>query len=470
MMQPYVIPRFSSIWTRKNIQKMILLVSVVFVVSQLNLLWFIPQFKDSLPGGVRAPSGKVLFRGLPPQFMENGPLPGEVGAPPPQNNSIGSIYHREAFFLPNYEAMMRDLKIFVYPNGIPTERYNSKDKLTRKYASEHQFMKNLERTRFFTFDATIANLFLITFSCIEKGGKKKVIDDHAENHVKNHVKSLIFKYPYWNRTLGADHFFFSSHDIDSWDTEEVPFFKKNAIRLVNSPSYDSKYIPRKDIALPQTLELSLPPDGDDVWSRSNVKSRPSQLSSKKKQPPRTKLGFWAGFPNSDVRKNLQNFYKGVPEFDFHFIDKMKKANVLDDYQNELYGNKFCICPRGKNQVGGVCLTESITFGCVPVILSDYYDLPFNDILDWNNFSVIIKEDNVPSLEKILEGIPEDKYKKMLQNVLQVRKHFNWNSPPVKYGAFHMVMYELWLRRHTIKSAVESRPLLLSPKKKRSRRS
>jgi hypothetical protein len=32
--------------------------------------------------------------------------------------------------------------------------------------------------------------------------------------------------------------------------------------------------------------------------------------------------------------------------------------------------------------------------------------------------------------------------------LQVQKqYFQWNSVQVKYDAFHMVMYELWMRRH-----------------------
>jgi len=58
-----------------------------------------------------------------------------------------------------------------------------------------------------------------------------------------------------------------------------------------------------------------------------------------------------------------------------------------------------------------------------VILHDYYDFPFNDVLDWNNFSVILKEEHVPDLEKILKGIPEENYKKMHQNLLQVDKNF-----------------------------------------------
>lgn len=58
-----------------------------------------------------------------------------------------------------------------------------------------------------------------------------------------------------------------------------------------------------------------------------------------------------------------------------------------------------------------------------VIVSDYYDLPFNDILDWDKFSVILKEDDVLELEKILKSIPEGKYEKMHQNVLKVDMNF-----------------------------------------------
>lgn len=35
-------------------------------------------------------------------------------------------------------------------------------------------------------------------------------------------------------------------------------------------------------------------------------------------------------------------------------------------------------------------------------------------------------------------------------LLQIQKHFQWNTPPVKYDAFHMVMYDLWLRHYLIK--------------------
>lgn len=70
----------------------------------------------------------------------------------------------------------------------------------------------------------------------------------------------------------------------------------------------------------------------------------------------------------------------------------------------------------------MCSLPQKQFMCLSaVIMSDYYDLPFNDILDWNAFSVILKEDDVPIMGEILKGIPEDMFEKMRQNVLKVDK-------------------------------------------------
>ncbi|KAK2978748.1 hypothetical protein RJ640_003907 [Escallonia rubra] len=152
--------------------------------------------------------------------------------------------------------------------------------------------------------------------------------------VHNYVESLISKYPYWNRTLGADHFFVTCHDVGVRATEGVPLLVKNSIRAVCSPSYDVGFIPHKDVALPQVLQpFALPAGGNDVENRnSEGKGRKGKERKRRKRTEEV-------FP-SDPPKN--------------------------------YGE------------------------------------------------------------------------------IVVQKHFQWNSPPIRYDAFHMVMYDLWLRRHVIK--------------------
>lgn len=86
--------------------------------------------------------------------------------------------------------------------------------------------------------------------------------------VRDYVESLMSKYPYWNRTLGADHFFVTCHDVGVRATEGLPNLVKNSIRVVCSPSYDVGFIPHKDVALPQILQpFALPAGGNDIENR-----------------------------------------------------------------------------------------------------------------------------------------------------------------------------------------------------------
>lgn len=86
--------------------------------------------------------------------------------------------------------------------------------------------------------------------------------------VKDYVEGLINKYPYWNRTLGADHFFVTCHDVGVRAFEGLQFMVKNSIRVVCSPSYNVDFIPHKDIALPQVLQpFALHEGGNDIDNR-----------------------------------------------------------------------------------------------------------------------------------------------------------------------------------------------------------
>uniref|UniRef100_A0A6M2EXE1 Exostosin GT47 domain-containing protein n=1 Tax=Populus davidiana TaxID=266767 RepID=A0A6M2EXE1_9ROSI len=345
------------------------------------------------------------------------------------DDEISDLYHSPRVFKLNYEEMERNFKIFIYPDGDPNTFYQTPRKLTGKYASEGYFFQNIRESRFQTQDPDQAHLFFIPISCHKMRGKG-ISYENMTIIVDNYVESLKSKYPYWNRTLGADHFFVTCHDVGVRATEGVPFLIKNAIRVVCSPSYDVGFIPHKDVALPQVLQpFALPAGGNDVEKR-------------------TTLGFWAGHRNSRIRVILARVWENDTELDIS-NNRINRATGHLVYQKRFYGSKYCICPGG-SQVNSARIADSIHYGCIPVILSNYYDLPFNDILDWHKFSVILKEQDVYRLKQILKDIPDNKFVSLHKNLVKVQKHFQWNSPPVKYDAFHMVMYDLWLRRHVIK--------------------
>ncbi|KAL5207423.1 hypothetical protein ABZP36_031858 [Zizania latifolia] len=340
-----------------------------------------------------------------------------------------SVYHSPEAFASGYAEMERNFKVYIYPDGDPKTFYQTPRKLTGKYASEGYFFQNIRESRFRTDDPDQAHLFFVPISPHKMRGKGTSYENMTII-VKDYVEGLINKYPYWNRTLGADHFFVTCHDVGVRAFEGLPFMVKNSIRVVCSPSYNVDFIPHKDIALPQVLQpFALPEGGNDVKNR-------------------TILGFWAGHRNSKIRVILARVWENDTEL---AISNNRISRAIGElvYQKQFYHTKFCICPGG-SQVNSARISDSIHYGCVPVILSDYYDLPFNDILDWRKFAVVLKECDVYQLKSILKSISQEEFVALHKYLVQIQKHFVWHSPPVPYDAFHMVMYELWLRHHVIK--------------------
>ncbi|GMY38971.1 UDP-Xyl: xylogalacturonan beta-1,3-xylosyltransferase, family GT47 [Fagus crenata] len=101
-------------------------------------------------------------------------------------------------------------------------------------------------------------------------------------------------------------------------------------------------------------------------------------------------------------------------------------------------NNYCTCGR-ESLTSTTCVADAIHYGFV---LSSYLDLPFNDILDWKKFSLVLTENDVYHRD-----IRDEKLTELHKNLLKVQKHFEWHLTPVRLDAFHMVMYSLWKRRH-----------------------
>lgn len=156
------------------------------------------------------------------------------------------------------------------------------------------------------------------------------------------------------------------------------------------------------------------------------------------------LAFYAGAMNSRVRESLVQTWINDTEIGVH------PTRLKTPYSESLLGSKFCIHAKGF-EVNTARIGDAIYYGCVPVVLADHYDLPFGDILNWSRFSVVVSTQDISFLKKILQNIVDsDEYIALQKNVLMVQKHFEWNEKPVDFDTFYMVMYELWLRRSSVR--------------------
>ncbi|XWS42690.1 hypothetical protein CRYUN_Cryun16bG0035700 [Craigia yunnanensis] len=350
-------------------------------------------------------------------------------------NDIG-VFHDGDIFLEDYRQMNKSLKIYVYPHRkndpfahalLPVDFEPGGN-----YASESYFKKALMKSHFITKDPTKADLFFLPFSIARLRHDPRIGTGGIQYFIRDYIFNISRKYPYWNHTGGADHFYVACHSIGRSVMAKADEVKHNAIQIVCSSSYFlSGYIAHKDASLPQ------------VWPRTGD---PPNLASSK----RNKLAFFAGSINSPVREKLLKFWRNDSEIFAHF------GRLKTPYADELLGSKFCLHVKGF-EVNTARIADSLYYGCVPIIIANYYDLPFADILNWKSFSIAVVTVDIPLLKKILQGITSDEYLWLQSNVLKVRKHFQWHVPPIDFDAFYMVMYELWLRRSSVRISASLDP-------------
>ncbi|XP_015971883.1 probable glycosyltransferase At5g25310 [Arachis duranensis] len=354
----------------------------------------------------------------------------------------GDVYRNSRLFYRSYLEMEKMLKIYVYEDGeLPiTHDGPCKD----IYSIEGRFIQELEHGvrggKFRTQDPNLAHVYFFPFSVTWM--VKYLYTPLSYNltplkqFVSDYVRVVSTKYPFWNRTLGADHFMLACHDWAPHASKGNPSLYHNSIRVLCNANTSEGFKPRKDVSLPE-IHLY----GGEV--------SPKLLSPPKDNTPRSYLAFFAGGEHGPIRPILLHHWKNLNNNnDDDLIRVYEYLPKGMDYYSFLLNSKFCLCPSG-HEVASPRIVESIYAECVPVIISEGYVLPFSDVLRWEAFSVQMDVSDIPRLKDVLSAIPEERYWKLKEGVRAVRRHFTLNQPAKRYDAFHMILHSIWLRRLNI---------------------
>lgn len=166
------------------------------------------------------------------------------------------VFHDGDIFLEDYQQMNRSFKIYVYPHRrddpfahafLPVDFEPGGN-----YASESYFKKALMNSHFITEDPRKADLFFLPFSIARLRHDRRVGGGGLQSFIRDYISNISTKYPYWNRTGGADHFYVACHSIGRSAMAKAEEVKLNAIQVVCSSSYFLPgYAAHKDASLPQ---------------------------------------------------------------------------------------------------------------------------------------------------------------------------------------------------------------------------
>ncbi|GLJ48789.1 hypothetical protein SUGI_1028850 [Cryptomeria japonica] len=340
----------------------------------------------------------------------------------------GGIYRNATMFQRSYGEMEKVFKIFVYREGERPLVHLGPCKDI--YSIEGRFIDELELgNSILTSNPEEAHVYFLPFSVVMMVShiyKPKTYDlTPMKRFVSDYIDVISKKYPFWNRSLGADHFILSCHDWAPETSMVNPYLYNNSIRVLCNANTSEGFNPSKDATLPEVMlkgSMKITMGGQSAQARSV-------------------LAFFAGGNHGRVRPLLIQHWKGIDK-DIQVNEYLPKGL---SYYDMMKSAKYCLCPSGY-EVASPRIVEAIYSGCVPVIISDHYVLPFSDVLNWPAFSVQVPLSQIPNLKTILQSISVNRYIQMQRRVIQLRRHFTLNQPPKRYDMFNMILHSIWLRR------------------------
>jgi len=103
-------------------------------------------------------------------------------------------------------------------------------------------------------------------------------------------------------------------------------------------------------------------------------------------------------------------------------------------------SKFCLNIAGDTPSSNR-LFDAIVSHCVPVIISDEIELPYEDVLDYSEFCIFVWASDAVKpgfLLNLLRGIERDKWTKMWRRLKEVAHHFEYQYPSQPGDAVDMI--------------------------------
>ncbi|CAM8933196.1 unnamed protein product [Rhodiola kirilowii] len=249
----------------------------------------------------------------------------------------------------------------------------------------------------------------------EKKGKDRVLQERL-------VKYLTSR-PEWKRSGGRDHIVMAHHP------NSLLYARMKLWPAIFILSDFGRYPPSianvdKDIIAPYKHMIT------------NYYNDSSSFESRK-----TLLYFQGAIYRKDggiVRQEL--FYLLKDEKDVHFSFGSVQKDGIKAATTGMHNSKFCLNIAGDTPSSNR-LFDAIASHCVPVIISDEIELPYEDVLDYTEFCIFVKTSDAVRkhfLINLIRSVTKQEWTKMWTRLQEVEIFYEYNYPSVKNDAVQMI--------------------------------
>ncbi|XP_061520114.1 exostosin-1b [Phycodurus eques] len=286
-------------------------------------------------------------------------------------------------------------KVYVYPQ-------QKGEKISESYQN---ILSAIEGSGVYTSDPGQACLFVLSLDTLDR-------DQLSPQYVHN-LKTKIQNLPLWND--GRNHLLFNLYS-GTWPdyTEDLGFDIGQAMLAKASISTEN-FRANFDVSIPLFSKEHPRTGGERGYLKYNSipPFRKYMLVFKGKR-------YLTGI-GSDTRNALYHVHnaedvvllttcKHGKDWQKHKDARCDKDNAeydRYDYKEMLHNSTFCLVPRGR-RLGSFRFLEALQAACVPVMLSNGWELPFSEIINWNTAAVIGDERLLLQIPTTVRSIHQDK--------------------------------------------------------------
>ncbi|KAL3690919.1 hypothetical protein R1sor_004570 [Riccia sorocarpa] len=276
-----------------------------------------------------------------------------------------------------------------------------------------------------------ADLFFVPFFSSQCYNKNSAIECGLKLHgcCKEEMAKLVLESPYWRHSGGEDHIIPLHHPNAFWFSRHL---LNASIFIVADFGRTLPQVPslKKDVVAPyyHTIPTYEDDNPDDPFNSREI------------------LLFFRGTikrkADGIVRTKLANIIRN--ETGVRFEEGIRNETGFLQATEGMRNSKFCLDPAGDTP-SSCRLFDAIVSHCVPVILSDKIELPFEADLDYTSFALFysVEESLQPGwLLSQLRNVSQVQWLQMWNRLKEVSHHFEYQFPSKKNDAVSMIWKQL----------------------------